>query len=128
MQGSSDYYSPISDRGNYLVFNKTFSRDKVEFCIVAVANGSFITNVTGIYFKLDDGTILKNETEKASPRVNTLSSYFYYAQYNLTDDDIQLLLKHKIVKFGVGDFQVDIKEKDQTHNQNYLECLNNIKS
>jgi hypothetical protein len=111
---------PITFYVNFVKGVKTNSI--VASCLSYTAN----YDTYGIYIKLDDGTILKSELSKALVRYDGNDKYDYYSQLDIADSDIQELILHKIISYGIGSMVLDVKVKDAIKYQAYITCLSSV--
>src|ERR1700739_1626920 len=72
-----------------LVSYRVFVKGVKTTCIVAQCLSYALDyQVQGVYFKLDNGNILKNENAKSIVRYDGNNKYCYYIQFDLNDTDL----------------------------------------
>lgn len=123
LRESITYSSPVLEPVGFI---RTIDKDGDHTYISLSSIGHSITySASGVILLFDDGSKWDKPDAKVDVRVKDLGSYIYSVFIPLDDDDIQLFITKKIVKYGVYLFNTELKEKKAMKYTLYANCINN---
>jgi|ERR1700744_872861 len=111
---------------NVILYKYFIKGQKSSTIVVSTLSYTLDYDLRGVYIKLDDGSILKNETFKSIVRYDGNNKYEYYSQIDLSESELQRLSEHKIIAYGIGEMIINLKNKDGLRYQGYAKCLASI--
>ncbi|MEJ7780868.1 MAG: hypothetical protein WKF68_14905 [Daejeonella sp.] len=80
----------------------------------------------GIYIKLLNGAILKNEEKEVDCSYSSEDSYRYTSIYNITESDLDALLNNPIILFSVGGVEKKQDKKNAEKVMSVIRCLSSV--
>jgi hypothetical protein len=122
LKGEVVFSSPY--KSNSITLYKTITDQDTTYELVAMCTSTSLTiNAPGLYIKLSDGTIIKDETLQSKAHVAGVGYYYYLSDLVLSEDQIELLKKNKIVKYGIYNFENTVSSSYAGKLQEYMSCL-----
>jgi|SRR5690606_16934118 len=116
-------------KGYETMYNISLSKSVIEeinYTRVSLMGGSNVSlrGLKGLFIKLSNDEILR--FTDIDIRSSYVSDYYSnYADLTLTEEIVNKLKEHKIIKFNLGNISFDITEKDSELFRKYVECLSN---
>ena len=122
MKGIVSYNSPDL---KHLKLHKTFKDGQTFFRLHIVIEGNTPEySAKGVYVKLEDGSILKDENAPIScSYIGGMSGYLIQGILSIDDDNIDKLKSKKIIKVQLNNTSKEIGDRESEKATNYLNCM-----